>query len=231
MSRRLVVASAVLLMLSVILFMPLRTIVGGEGVSARKVDGIIWDGSIRDLRLGKLPIGDVNARLLVGPLFLGRADILLSRGNAPYRPGFTGTVSRGFGGMSVNNLNATLPVAALFAPFPAENIQFEGFSAKFAAGRCMQAGGQVRLNMSETLPGLNLQNGMLGQPRCDGAGLLLPLVSQSAMERADIRLSADGSYTVTITLETDVAGQGTMLTLAGFRPVAGGYRFVQKGRF
>jgi general secretion pathway protein N len=231
MSRRLVVASAVLLMLSAILFMPLRTIVGGEGISARKVDGIIWDGSIRDLRLGKLPIGDVNARLLFGPLFLGRADILLSRGNALYRPGFTGTVSRGFGSMSVNNLNATLPVAALFAPFPAENIQFEGFSAKFAAGRCMQAGGQVRLIMSDSLPGLNLQNGMLGQPRCDGAGILLPLVSQSAMERADIRLSADGRYTVTVTLETEAAEQGTMLTLAGFRPVAGGYRLVQKGRF
>lgn len=231
MSQRLVAASAVLLMLSVILFMPLRTIVGGEGVSARKVDGIIWDGSIRDLRLGKLPIGDVNARLLVGPLFLGRADILLSRGTAPYRPGFTGTVSRGFGSMSVNNLNATLPVAALFAPFPAENIQFEGFSAKFAAGRCMQAGGQVRLIMSDSLPALNLQNGMLGQPRCDGAGLLLPLVSQSAMERADIRLSADGSYIVTVTLETEATEQGAMLTLAGFRPVAGGYRLVQKGRF
>jgi general secretion pathway protein N len=231
MSRRLVIVCAALMMLSVILFMPLRTIVGGEGVSARKVDGIIWDGSIRDLRLGKLPIGDVNARLLVGPLFLGRADILLSRGNAPYHPGFTGTVSRGFGGMSVNNLNATLPVAALFAPFPAENIQFEGFSAKFAAGRCMQAGGQVRLIMSDSLPGLNLQNGMLGQPRCDGAGLLLPLVSQSGMERADIRLSADGSYTVTVTLEAEAVEQGTMLTLAGFRPVAGGYRLVQKGRF
>ncbi len=231
MSRRLVVASAALLMLSAILFMPLRTMVGGEGISARKVDGIIWDGSIRDLRLGKLPIGDVNARLLVGPLFLGRADIPLSRGNAPYRPGFTGTVSRGFGGMSVNNLNATLPVAALFAPFPAENIQFEGFSAKFAAGRCMQAGGQVRLIMSDSLPGLNVQNGMLGQPRCDGAGILLPLVSQSAMERADIRLSADGSYTVTVTLETEAVEQGTMLTLAGFRLVAGGYRLLQKGRF
>ncbi|GAA3739894.1 general secretion pathway protein N [Sphingorhabdus rigui] len=231
MSRRLVVMWAVLLMLSVILFMPLRAIVSGEGVSARTVGGIIWDGSIRDLRLGKLPIGDVNARLLVGPLFLGRADILLSRGNAPYRPGFTGTVSRGFGSMSVNNLNATLPIAALFAPFPAENIQFEGFSAKFAAGRCMQAGGQVRLIMSDSLPGLNLQNGMLGQPRCDGAGILLPLVSQSAMERADIRLSADGIYTVTVTLDAEAVEQGTMLTLAGFRPVAGGYRLVQKGRF
>lgn len=231
MSRRLVVACVLLLILSAIIFMPLRTIVGGEGVTARKVDGIIWDGSIRDLRLGKLPIGDVNARLLVWPLFLGRAEIIMSRGNARYRPGFTGTVSRGFGGMSVNNLNATLPVAALFTPFPAENIQFEGFSAKFAAGKCMQAGGQVRLVMSDTVPGLNLQNGMLGQPRCDGAGLLLPLVSQSAMERADIRLLPDGSYTVTVTLETDAAEQGAMLTLAGFHPVAGGYRFVQKGRF
>ena len=231
MSRRLVIASALLLILSAIIFMPLRTIVGGAGVTARKVDGIIWDGSIRDLRLGKLPIGDVNARLLVWPLFLGRAEIMLSRGNAPYQPGFTGTVLRGVGGMSVNNLNATLPVAALFTPFPAENIQFEGFSAKFAAGRCMQAGGQVRLIMSDTVPGLNLQNGMLGQPRCDGAELLLPLASQSAMERADIRLSPDGNYTVTVTLETDAAEQGAMLTLAGFRPVAGGYRFVQKGRF
>ena len=231
MSRRLVVASAVLLMLSAILFMPLRTIVGGEGVSARKVDGIIWDGSIRDLRLGKMPIGDVNARLLVGPLFLGRADILLSRGNAPYRPGFTGTVSRGFGSMSVNNLNATLPVAALFAPFPAENIQFEGFSARFAAGRCIEAGGQVRLTLSDSVPGLNLQNGMLGKPRCDGARLLLPLVSQSGMERADIRLSTDGTYTIAVTLDANRGDQAALLNLSGFRPVAGGYRLVQKGRF
>jgi hypothetical protein len=56
-------------------------------------------------------------------------------------------------------------------------------------------------------------------------------LGQSAMERADIRLSADGSYTVTVTLETEAVEQGTMLTLAGFRPVTGGYRLVQKGRF
>lgn len=57
------------------------------------------------------------------------------------------------------------------------------------------------------------------------------LVSQSAMERVDIRLSADGIYTVTVTLDAEAVEQGTMLTLAGFRPVAGGYRLVQKGRF
>jgi general secretion pathway protein N len=231
MKRRFAIASVVALALAAILFMPLRTIVAGDGVTARKVDGIIWDGSIRDLRLGKLPVGDVNARLLLSPLFMGRAEILLSRGNAQFVPGITGSVSRGISGVSVNNLSATLPVGALFAPFPAENIQFEGFSARFAAGRCMDAGGQVRLTLSETLPGLNLQNGMLGKPRCDGAQLLLPLVSQSAMERADIRLSADGSYTVAVTLDADRGDQAAVLNIAGFRPVAGGYRLVQKGKF
>jgi general secretion pathway protein N len=230
MKRRFAIASVAALAFAAILFMPLRTIVAGDGVTARKVDGIIWDGSIRDLRLGKLPVGDVNARLLLSPLFIGRAEILLSRGNAQFVPGITGSVSRGISGVSVNNLSATLPVGALFAPFPAENIQFEGFSARFAAGRCMDAGGQVRLTLSETPAGLNLQNGMLGKPRCDGAQLLLPLVSQSAMERADIRLSADGSYTVAVTLDADRGDQAAVLNIAGFRPVAGGYRLVQKGK-
>ena len=231
MKRRYILASVATLAVAAIIFMPLRTIVGGDGVTARKVDGIIWDGSLRDLSLGKLPVGDVNARLRFWPLFLGRAEILLSRGNTQFVPGINGSVSRGIGGMSVNNLSATLPIGSLFAPFPAENIQFEGFSARFASGRCMDAGGQVRLTLSDTVPGLNLQNGMLGQPRCDGARLLLPLASQSAMERADIRLSADGSYTVTVTLDANRGDQAAVLNFAGFRPVAGGYRLVQKGRF
>jgi general secretion pathway protein N len=231
MKRRFAIASVAALAVAAIIFMPLRTIIAGDGVTARKVDGIIWDGSIRDLRLGKLPVGDVNARLLFVPLFMGRAEILLSRGNAQFVPGISGSVSRGLNGVSVNNLSATLPVGTLFAPFPAENIQFEGVSARFAAGRCMEASGQVRLTLSDTMPGLNLQNGMLGQPRCDGAQLLLPLVSQSAMERADIRLSADGSYTVTAMLNGDRGDQAAALNLAGFRSVAGGYRLVQKGRF
>jgi hypothetical protein len=51
------------------------------------------------------------------------------------------------------------------------------------------------------------------------------------MERADIRLSADGSYTVSIMLNADRGDQAAVLNLAGFKPVAGGYRLVQKGQF
>ena len=231
MTRRFILALAAVLVVLFVIFMPLRNIVTGNGVTARKVDGIIWDGSVRDLRLGKLPVGDINARLLFWPLFLGRAEMFISRGEAPYAPGISGSIARGIGGTSIRNLSATLPIGSLFAPFPAENIQFEGFSARFAAGRCIDASGQVRLTMSDTVPGLNLQNGMLGKPRCEGARLLLPLISQSAMERADIRMSADGSYTVTVKLDASRGDPPALLNVAGFRPVAGGYQLVQKGQF
>lgn len=231
MTRRIIIASSAILLLSLVIFMPLRNILAVDGVTARRVDGIIWDGSVRDLKIGKLPVGDVNARLLFWPLLLGRAEMFISRGDAPYAPGVSGSIAQGIGGTSVKNLSATLPVGSLFAPFPAENIQFEGVSARFVAGRCIDASGQVRLTISDSVPGLNLQNGMLGKPRCEGARLLLPLVSQSAMERADIRISADGAYTVTVKLDASRGDSPALLNMAGFRPVAGGYQLVQKGGF
>lgn len=229
--RRIFAFSGILLLIAAIIFMPLRAVVGGEGVSARKVEGIIWDGSIRDLRIGKLPIGDVNARLHFLPLLLGRAQFSLSRGDAPFAPGISGSVTRRLGGVSVDNMKATLPVASLFAPLPAENVELQDFSARFAAGRCAEAGGTIRLTLVNTVPGLDLTNGLLAKPRCDRGQLLIPLLSQSAMEHVDIRVSGDGTYTATIFLEGDRTEQAVPLGLAGFRPVAGGYRMVRKGLF
>ena len=228
--RRVFVYAALLLVLGLIIFMPLRTVIAGEGVSARKVEGIIWDGSIRDLRIGKLPIGDVNARLHVLPLFLGRAHISVSRGDAPFAPGVSGSVIRRLGGFSITDLKATLPVAALFAPLPAENLELQDFAVRFTAGRCVNAGGNVRMTLAGTVPGLDLSNGLIAKPRCDRGQLLIPLLSQSAMERVDIRISGDGTYTATIFVEGDRSEQAAALSVAGFRPVAGGYRMVRKGR-
>lgn len=229
--RHITIGSVLLLLIATIIFMPLRTIIGGEGVSARKVEGFIWDGSIRDLRIGQLPIGDVNARLHFPPLLLARAEISLSRGDAPFAPGVHGSVTRRVGGFSIDGFKATLPVAKLFAPLPAENIELRDFSARFASGRCAEASGNVRLTIANNLPGLDLSNGLLAKPRCDRGQLLMPLLSQSAMEHVDIRISGDGSYSATIFLEGDRTEQASSLALSGFRPVAGGYRMVRKGRF
>jgi general secretion pathway protein N len=229
--RRIITASALMLMIAAMVFMPLRTIIGGDGISARKVDGIIWDGSVRDLRVGRVSVGDVNARLHFWPLWLGRAQISFFRGDAAFATGITGAITRSFGGVSIDNVKATLPVASLFAPIPAENIEVQDFSARVTAGRCAEAVGTVRLTMANTLPGLDLTNGLLAKPRCDRGQLLIPLLSQSAMERIDIRVADDGAYTATIFLEGDRTEHATALSLAGFRPVAGGYRMVRKGRF
>lgn len=223
--------AAILLLIAGIIFMPLRTIIGGNGISARKVDGIIWDGSIRDLRAGQMPVGDVNARLYFWPLLLGRAQIAFSRGDAPLAPGLGGSVTRRIGGFEVSNLKATLPVQTLFAPLPAENIELQDFSVRFIAGRCAEASGNVRLTLTGTLPGVDLANGLLAKPRCEGGKLLIPLLSQSAMERVNLRIAGDGSYEATVFLEGDRNEQAALLALAGFRAVAGGYRMVRKGRF
>lgn len=228
--RRVAIGSALLMLVALIIFMPLRTIIAGEGISARKVEGIIWDGSIRDLRVGRVTLGDVNARVHFWPLLLARAEISLARGDAPFAPGIQGSVTKRLGGYSIDGLKATLPVAELFAPLPAENIELQDFSARFTAGRCADAGGNVRLTLTNSVPGLDLTNGLLAKPRCDRGQLLIPLLSQSAMEHVDIRISGDGAYSATIFLEGDRTEQAAPLALAGFRPVAGGYRMVRKGR-
>ena len=61
--------------------------------------------------------------------------------------------------------------------------------------------------------------------------IVIPLLSQSAMEHVDIRISGDGTYTATIFLEGDRTEYAAPLALSGFRPVSGGYRMVRKGRF
>lgn len=229
--RQLLTGTLLLLAGAAIIFMPLRTILGSEGLSARKVEGIIWDGSIRDLKIGRMPIGDVNARLHFLPLLIARAEISFSRGDAPFAPGVSGSVTRRVGGFSVNQLNASVPVADLFAPLPADTIELRDFSARFIARRCAEASGSARLTFASAVPGFELANGLLATPRCDRGQLLIPLVSQSAMERVDIRISADGTYNTAIFLEGDRGAQTASLILAGFRPVAGGYRMARKGRF
>ncbi len=227
---RIAIVSAILLLGATIIFMPLRAIIGGDGISARKIDGIIWDGSVRDLRVGRLPVGDVNARLHFLPLLLGRAQISLSRGDAPFAPGISGSITRRIGGLEASNVKATLPVQDLFAPLPADNIELQDFSARFIAGRCAEASGNVRLTLAGTLPGVDLANGLLAKPRCEGGQLLIPLLSQSAMERVNIRVMGDGSYEVAVFLEGDRTEQAALLTLAGFKAVSGGFRMVRKGR-
>ena len=51
------------------------------------------------------------------------------------------------------------------------------------------------------------------------------------MERVELRIAADGRYRATVQLQQPSAEIAPLLTLAGFAPIAGGFRKSGKGRF
>ena len=51
------------------------------------------------------------------------------------------------------------------------------------------------------------------------------------MERADISIDANGNYSLSLVLNNVEPQAASILPLAGFRPIAGGYMQVINGRF
>ena len=72
---------------------------------------------------------------------------------------------------------------------------------------------------------------MMGRIRCQNGMLLVPLASESAMEKLDLRIAGDGQYRATAYLQQPAAELTPLLSLAGFTPVPGGFRKVGKGQF
>ncbi|HEU0067174.1 MAG TPA: type II secretion system protein N, partial [Sphingomonas sp.] len=79
------------LLIAMLVFLPLRLVlgmagVGEEGLTARAVEGSVWMGRLRDARFGDVPLGDLNAHVSPWPLLIGRARVELdTRGDTPAR--------------------------------------------------------------------------------------------------------------------------------------------------
>src|SRR3546814_13181949 len=67
--------------------------------------------------------------------------------------------------------------------------------------------------------GLNLSQGLSGFATCDGETVLLPLVSQSGMEKMTVRLWLSGRYTAEMRVEMADPAQETALGAMGFARV------------
>jgi general secretion pathway protein N len=92
----------------------------------------------------------------------------------------------------------------------------EDVSAWFSDDRCGHAEGRVRAQMAGRFPGLNLSQGLSGVASCDGDALLLPLVSQSGLEKVNLRIWRSGRYLAEMRVETADAALGEALASAGF---------------
>jgi general secretion pathway protein N len=216
--------------------MPLRSAIGllagnGGGTSAKNVTGNIWAGTIRDLRMGGALLGDMQVQLKPMSLLLLSPEFRVNRIVNKGAPGLSGYVGGLSGSIAIRQLTGELPIETNDNALPISHLELDKFSVSMRASGCKLASGSVRLMLHRgAIPGANLDSGLLGQARCDGADLLLPLVSQSALERAEIRIKYSGDYTVSLIITQPTIEAAPLLSAAGFTPISGGFRKEIKGR-
>lgn len=230
-SRRNILLLVLGLALLLVALMPMRFAMAmvGRPITASRAAGLVWVGAIGDLTVGNIRFGNVEAGLKPLPLLIGRREFWIERIITPESNPLSGTFLLGTG---VRDLTGVVDISGLFPLLPLSSANFDGFSTRFENGRCAEAKGNVRVEIDAGgLPGIDLKNGLLGAARCEGRNLLIPLASQSAMERVDLRLSANGEYSATLTISSDIPEAGAALGLVGFQPISGGYQLVRRGKF
>ena len=223
-SRRMRILLILVLLLGLLLFLPMRVALGLAGlerlgVAARDVRGTVWSGGIDQLMLGNMPLGSVRAGLSPISLLMGRArfDVARTKG---LPDDIRGAITVGFGRIGIDDVTGAVPLGRTFAPLPVSSLMMEDVSGYFSGDRCGHAEGRVRARLAGQFPGLNLSQGLSGVAACDGDALVLPLVSQSGLEKITLRVWRSGRYVAEMRIET------TDATLAGTRGQAG---FVASG--
>jgi general secretion pathway protein N len=231
-SRKMRLALLALFAFSLLAMLPMRiafSLFGMDryGIAARSMSGSIWSGRIDQLAIGEIPLGTVDARLSPLQLFVGHARVDIAR-----RDGvdvMTGGLSSGVGRLGIDDATGTLPLGVAAAPLPVGSVELTDVSAHFAGSACADAKGQVRARVAGDVGGLNLAQGLSGAVRCDGAALLLPLVSQSGLEKLDLRLSPDGRYVAEMRVTTSDPAIANRLMAQGFARAGDGFAIRVEG--
>jgi general secretion pathway protein N len=217
------------LLLSLVVFLPLTTALSmfgltKHGLSARAATGTIWSGRLVEARIGRLAVGDVAVGLRPLSLLIGRARIDMQ--SALGMGSLTSTKS----GFSVDDATVRLNTARLFAPVPLDALDLTAVSVVFASGKCAKAEGRVRATFTGDVGGLALAQGLSGVVRCDRGALLLPLVSQSAMERLNLHIQGDRGYRAEFFVRSTDPAMAAKLGSAGFAPALGGFVLRLSGK-
>lgn len=214
--------------------LPLRLAVGwfgldSRGLSAREASGSVWLGMLKEARVGPVPLGDVQARLNTLPLFLGRARVTLARIAGPDQ--FEGAVTASRHSFGVDDATGRLSAGALFAALPVSSLELEDLTAGFAGELCERAEGRVRATLAGDAAGVGIPTAFSGTARCAEGRLLIPLASQSGMERLNLSVFADGRYRADLVVRPIDESLHPRLAAAGFRPTAGGWLLRLDGSF
>lgn len=227
---RLVLAALVLFALAATLPMRLALAWVAPGqVAAREAAGTIWSGALYDLRVGALALGDVNARLLVLPLLVGRAEMHVERPGPAGDTAFSANGSGGAGWARLTDVNGSVPLGDGFGTIPATTLGFTDFRVSLAEGRCREAGGRVSLILSPLSELMTGPIALSGNARCDRGALYVPMTGPSGMERLLLRLEPDGKWKAELVLAGLPVEISTPLLESGFSARPGGIGITATG--
>ena len=215
------------LVLALLVLLPLRMAagwfdMGGKGLAAREVEGSLWSGRLREAQFGPVLLGDVDARLNVLPLFLGRARLSLHRDEAA-GGALDGAILVTRHSFGLEDVTGQLRTGALFAGLPIATLDLADVSVRFEGERCESAEGEVRAGLAGQIGGMALSPTLSGVLRCQNGAALLPLAGQSGMEQVNLSIQASGRWRAEIVLRPTDPAAIQRLTAAGFVPGAGGY--------
>jgi len=215
------------LAVALVVLLPLRVAIGwfdlgGRGLAAREAEGSLWLGRLREAQFGPVALGDVDARLNVLPLFLGRARLSLSRDEASGGR-FSGAITVTRYSVGFDDLDGQLRTGALFAPLPVATLDLSDVTVHFDNNICESAEGEIRAGLSGDVGGIMLPSGLRGNVRCAEGALLLPLIGQSGLEQVNIRISASGRWRADLVVRPTDPAAIERLTAAGFAAGPGGY--------
>lgn len=215
------------LTVALLVLLPLRLAagwfdLGGRGLAAREAEGSLWFGRLREARFGPVILGDVDARLNLLPLFLGRARLSLHRDADAGGP-LDGAVTVTRNSFALDDLTGQLRTGPLFGPLPIATLELSDVSVHFEGGQCERAEGLVRAGLSGEPGGLALPPALSGALRCQAGAAVLPLAGQSGMEQVNISVEASGRWRAELVVRAGDPATIQRLTAAGFTPGAGGY--------
>ncbi|MEO0032062.1 MAG: hypothetical protein RIS94_1820 [Pseudomonadota bacterium] len=204
-SRRQACGAVGLIIGALIATLPLRLALAGvPGIAAREASGPAWSGTLRDLRVGPAPFGDVDAGIDPLPLLIGRTQVWLRR------EGTTDAVRArlGLGGGRVRlvQLDGVVQLPGGFGGLPVQDASFDGFDLRMDGAGCREARGTVSLTLPAFGPGASgAPLTLTGIARCERDAAVVPLQSAGGLERLVLRIGAQGGWTASLTLPADPA--------------------------
>jgi general secretion pathway protein N len=215
------------LAVALIVLLPLRVAagwfdMGGKGLAAREVAGSLWMGRLREAQFGPVQLGDVDARLNVLPLLLGRARLSLHRDEAA-GGALDGAILVTRHRFGIEDVTGQIRTGSLFGSLPIATLDLGDVSVNFEDERCESAEGQVRATLAGDVAGLGLPSGLGGTVRCQNGAAMLALAGQSGSEQLNISVEGSGRWHAEVVLRPTDPVMIQRLTAAGFAPGAGGY--------